>query len=126
MRYLEENLDIAYPDWCPWGSRLLSEIPPPPKPGSENLQPTISMTFPHTDNSYSNISPANITLVANAEDPDGAITKIEFNSGGSVLGETATYPYTFAWQNLAAGTYTVSATATDDLGARTTSKRVTL
>lgn len=125
MRYLEENLDSAYPGWCPWGSRLLSEIPPPPKPGSENLKPAISMTFPHTDNSYGNTSPANVSLVANAEDPDGAITKIEFNSSGSVIGETGTYPYTFTWQNLAAGTYTVSATATDDQGAKTISKSVT-
>lgn len=125
MRYLEENLDDAYPDWCPWGSRLLSEIPPPPKPGTDNLKPAISMTFPHANNTYGNISPANVGLVANAEDADGTITKIEFNSGGSVIGETATYPYTFAWQNLAAGTYTVSATATDEQGARTTSKSVT-
>jgi hypothetical protein len=31
MRYLEENLVDAYPNWCPWGSRLLREIPRPEK-----------------------------------------------------------------------------------------------
>ena len=125
MRYLEENLDSAYTGWCPWNSRLLREIPPPEKPGTENLKPTVSMTFPYADNTYANVSLATVTLEANADDTDGSITSVEFNSGGKVIGTSTTYPYSFAWQNLPAGTYTVSATATDDKGARTTSKSVT-
>lgn len=125
MRYLEENLDSAYPGWCPWNSRLLREIPPPEKPGTENLKPTVSMTFPHADNTYGNVSLASVTLQANADDADGSISSVEFSSGGNVIGASTTYPYSFAWQNLPAGSYTVSATATDDKGARTTSKSVT-
>src|SRR5918996_1781651 len=49
IRYLEDNRDSAYPDWCPWESRLLREIPPPAKPTTANLRPTVSMTFPHAD-----------------------------------------------------------------------------
>lgn len=125
IRYLEENLESAYPVWCPWLSRLLKEIPSPAKPGTENLKPMISMTFPHADNTYEDISLASVTLLANADDADGSITKVEFSSGGNVIGETNTYPYSFAWHNLTAGRYIVSATATDDKGARTTSKSVT-
>lgn len=125
IRYLEDNRDIAYSGWCPWGSRLLREIAPPPKPGTGNLPPAVSMTFPHTDNAVGSVSPANVTLIANADDTDGTITKVEFSSGGNVIGETATYPYSFAWHNLFAGTYTVLATATDNEGARTSSKSVT-
>ena len=125
MRYLEENLDTAYPGWCPWNSRLLREIPPPEKSGTENIKPTISMTFPHADNTYANLSLASVTLEANADDADGSITAVEFSSGGNVIGRSTTYPYRFAWHNLPAGTYTVSATATDDKGARTSSKSVT-
>lgn len=124
MRYLEENLDTAYPDWCPYGSRLLTEIPPPSKPVNENLAPTVSMTYPHADNTYSSVSPASITLIANAADPDGSIEKVSF-SNGNVIGETTTYPYRFTWYPLAAGTYTVSATAIDNKGASTTSRSVT-
>jgi hypothetical protein len=124
MGYLEDNLDIAYADWCPWNSRLLKEISPPAKPGTENLAPTISMKSPYADNTYRDVSPAAITLVANADDADGTIVKVAFNSG-NVIGETTTYPYSFTWQPLAAGTYTVSATATDNKGVSTTSKTVT-
>ena len=124
IRYLEDNRDTAYPDWCPWGSQLLREIPPPAKPGTANLKPTISMTFPYADNTYGNASPANITLEANADDADGTITKVEFHSG-ELIGATTTYPYTFVWQILAAGTYTVTATATDDKGEKTTARSVT-
>ena len=124
MRYLEANLDTAYSDWCPWNSRLLKEVPPPEKPGTENIAPTISMKFPYADNTYTNVSPASITLVANADDPDGKIVKVSFNNV-NVIGESTTYPYKFTWQPLAAGRYTVSATAIDDKGASTTSRSVT-
>jgi hypothetical protein len=103
--YLEQNLDIAYTSWCPWASRLLREIPPPPKPGSENLAPRISMTSPYADNTYTSTSPASVTLVANADDPDGSIVKVSF-SNGNVIGEATSYPYRFTWSNLAAGSYT--------------------
>lgn len=125
IRYLEDNPDVAYPDWCPYQSRLLKEIPPPPKPGPGNLPPAISMTYPYADNTFTSAAPASVTLVANADDTDGAISKVEFSSGGHVIGETATYPYSFAWHNLFTGTYTVLATATDDQGIRTSSKSVT-
>jgi hypothetical protein len=124
MQYIEENLDTAFPDWCPYGSRLLREIPPPTKPVNGNLPPRVSMTYPHADNTYSSVSPASITLIANADDPDGSIGKVSFSSG-NVIGETATYPYRFTWYPLAAGTYTVSATAIDNNGASTTSRSVT-
>lgn len=124
IRYLEDNRDIAFPDWCPWGSQLLKEIPPPEKPGPANLKPTISMTYPFADNTLGNVSPAAITLRANADDADGTITKVEFHSG-ELIGSTTVFPFNFTWNNLAAGTYTVTATATDDKGEKTTSRGVT-
>lgn len=124
MTYLEHNLDIAFSSWCPWGSRLIKEIPAPAKPGTENLAPTISMTSPYADNTSTTSSPGSVRLVASADDADGTIVKVTFSSG-EVIGESTTYPYTFTWQNLLPGTYTVSATATDDKGATTTSRSVT-
>lgn len=125
IRVLEETLEIAYPDWCPWGSRLQREIPPPQEPETPNLKPMISMTFPYADNTYGHPSPAIVKLLANADDADGTITKVEFHSGNELIGATTTFPYSFPWQVLAAGTFTVTATATDDKGEKTTSRSVT-
>lgn len=121
---IENNLDGAYPLWCPWGSRLLREIVPPPKPGGGNLSPTISMTDPYRDDSVSTGARANVTLRANADDPDGTITKVEFFNDGTKISEQTTAPYMFTWNNLGAGTYSVSAVATDDQGATRSSKSV--
>jgi hypothetical protein len=125
IRYIEENRDVAYSNWCPWTSRLLKEIPAPQKPGTGNLPPAVSMTHPYSDNTYQSESLAHVTLVANAADGDGEISKIEFSTGGKKIGEASAYPYTFTWRNLMAGSYTVEATATDNSGAKTTSRSVT-
>ncbi|HET7713173.1 MAG TPA: Ig-like domain-containing protein [Patescibacteria group bacterium] len=125
IRYIEDFRDEAYSTWCPWNSRLLREIPIPQKPGSGNLDPAVSMTHPYADNTFQSESLAHVTLVANAADGDGEIVKVEFSSGGKVIGEGSTYPYTFNWRNLMAGSYTVQATATDNSGAKTTSRGVT-
>ncbi|HEU4511362.1 MAG TPA: Ig-like domain-containing protein [Pyrinomonadaceae bacterium] len=124
IRYLEDNLHSAYPGWCPWASDLLAEIPAPEKPGPGNLKPAVSITHPYADNKWGDLSPSTITVAANADDPDGTITKVEFQSG-ELTGSTTVYPFNFTWHNLAAGTYTVTATATDDKGEKTTSKGVT-
>ncbi len=125
MRYLENNLIEAYTSWCPWATRDLREIPPPAKPGAGNLNPAVSMTFPYADNKWQDAAVSSISLVANASDADGEIAKVEFVSAGRVIGEDTSYPYGFTWQNLAAGSFTVSATATDDVGAKTSSRSVT-
>ncbi|HEV7797674.1 MAG TPA: DUF4214 domain-containing protein [Pyrinomonadaceae bacterium] len=123
IRGIEDNLDTAYPAWCP-GAQLLREVAPPPVPGPGNLAPTVSITFPYADDTYSNVEPASISLKANADDADGTISKVEFFNGETKIGETTETPYMLDWINLAAGTYTVSAVATDNLGAARRSKGI--
>jgi hypothetical protein len=120
---IEDNLDSALPSWCPT-TRLVTEIAPPPHPGGGNLSPTISMTDPYRDDAFSSGAPANVTLKANADDPDGTIRKVEFFHEATKIGEQTTPPYSFTWNGLGAGTYTVSAVATDDEGATRSSKSV--
>ena len=60
-------------------------------------------------------------LSANASDPDGTISKVEFFQGATKLGETNTAPYQFTWNNVPAGLYSLTARATDDSAAATVS-----
>lgn len=123
IRNIENNLDAAYPQWCPWNTHLISEIAAPTRP-SGNAIPTVSMTFPYADYTWSDQAGGSVTLVANADDPDGTISKVEFLSGGSKVGETTTTPYMFTLNHLVAGNYSVSAVATDNVGATRSSKSV--
>ena len=66
----------------------------------------------------------NVTLTANATDSDGQVVKVEFFSNGSMLGSVTSAPYNFVWNNVQAGVFTVSAKATDNSGASTTSATV--
>jgi Bacterial Ig domain len=72
-------------------------------------------------------SPAKITLNASATDPDGSVTRVEFFNGGTTkLGEDTSPPYSLRWNVGAAGTYTLTARATDNAGATTNSNQVTV
>jgi hypothetical protein len=122
---IEDHLDSAWPQWCPWDSELLREIAPPPKPGPGNLSPTVSVTSPYSNNAINpGPAPVNVRLVVNADDPDGTIDKVEFFTQTIRIGEKLASPYIFDWINIAPGTYSVFAVATDNQGAVTTSKSV--
>ena len=54
------------------------------------------------------------------------MSKVEFFNGAAKLGEDTTAPYSFTWSGVAAGTYTLTARATDDLGGATTSAASTI
>ena len=72
------------------------------------------------------MAPVNITLDATASDSDGTIQQVAFLVNGAPLATALTSPYSFAWNNVPAGTYTLTAVATDDDGAMTTSAPVTI
>ena len=67
-----------------------------------------------------------MNLAAAASDADGTVTKVEFFNGAAKLGEDTTAPYSFTWNGVAAGNYTLTARATDNLGATTTSTASTI
>lgn len=92
--------------------------------GTVNQSPTASITSPAANQNF--IAPANITISVNASDPDGTISKVEFYSGTTLLGTKTSSPYSFAWQNVAVGNYTITAKAYDDKNAVTTSPAVAI
>ncbi|MHB8519847.1 MAG: Ig-like domain-containing protein [Limisphaerales bacterium] len=72
-------------------------------------------------------SPANLTLQASAMDVDGSISRVDFLVASSnQLGSVTTPPYDLLWTNVLAGTYVLTARATDDQGATNTSAPVTI
>jgi Bacterial Ig domain len=89
-----------------------------------NQAPTVSITSPAANASYA--APASITISANATDADGTISKVEFYNGTTLLGSDTTSPYSYAWSGLVAGTYSITAKATDSKGAVTTSAAVSI
>jgi len=91
---------------------------------NNGVSPTVSMTAPANHSSY--VAPATIALTATAADADGTVTKVEFHNGTTVLGTVTASPYTFSWKNVAAGTYIITAVATDNSGNITTSAADTI
>ena len=50
-------------------------------------------------------APATFTIGATASDPGGSVTLVEFFQGTTKLGQDATAPYSFSWQNVPVGSY---------------------
>ena len=91
---------------------------------SGNQPPTVSITTPANNSTFA--APANLTVKANATDSDGTIAKVEFFVGGTLIGTDTVAPYSASWSNVSAGTYSLTARATDNLGATTTSSAITV
>ncbi|SFE06742.1 chitinase [Chitinophaga sp. CF118] len=89
-----------------------------------NQSPVVSITSPAASASFN--APASITITASASDADGSVSKVEFYNGSTKLGESSTSPYTYSWTNVAAGSYSLTAKATDNAGAVTTSATVAI
>jgi uncharacterized repeat protein (TIGR02059 family) len=87
-----------------------------------NIAPTASIISPAANSSF--ISPANITIAAGASDPDGSVSMVEFYNGSTKIGSAANAPYSFTWNNVAAGNYSITVIATDNLNAKTTSQAI--
>jgi len=96
-----------------WGTKGLSNTPP-----------TVSISSPADGAAF--VAPVNITLNATASDSDGTVQQVVFMANGAPIGTALTSPHTFTWNNAPAGTYTLTAVATDDDGATTTSAPVTI
>jgi len=91
-----------------------------------NGPPTVNLTSPA--NNYTCTAGATITLTATTNDSDGTISKLEFFQGSTRLSEIAnpSSPYSYDWTNVPAGNYVLTARATDNGGATTTSNAVNI
>jgi plastocyanin len=83
-----------------------------------NNPPTVTVTNPISGTVIA--APAAFTFGANASDSDGSVTNVQLRQSGAILTNRAAKPYTFAISNLASGSYTFTAIASDNLGAKAT------
>lgn len=94
-----------------------------------DLPPVVSITYPTNGQVF--IDPATFNVMAAASDPDGTVTNVQFFSSTNgtdfvFLGQTNNTPYLTIASNLPAGSYTLIAVATDNLGATAQSEPVTV
>ena len=87
-----------------------------------NSAPTVSLTSPSMGASF--FAPAAIALAATATDSDGSVARVDFYQGATLIGTAATAPYTYTWTSVTPGSYALTARATDNRGAATTSATV--
>jgi hypothetical protein len=87
-----------------------------------NLSPIVNLNAP-TNGQYF-VAPPEIALEATASDGDGSVAKVEFFAGTMKIGEDTTEPYNVVWTNPPVAAHVLTAVATDDLGATTTSAEV--
>jgi hypothetical protein len=105
-------------------SREAGSNPPYLQIFATNNPPTVSITSP-TNNSI--FTPSNnVTITASAADSDGSIYKLAFFQGSTSLGTLTNGQTSLTWTDVPFGEYVLTAVATDNFGATTTSASVNL
>ncbi len=89
----------------------------------DNAVPQVQIASPADNSRF--IAPTNITISVVATDADGPVSKVEFFANNTnKIGEDLTAPFAVTWTNPAVGNYTLTARATDDVGATAVSSPV--
>ena len=113
-------LDIKFLSWA-LGSSGYSYERSTPTPA--NVPPSVTITNPPNGASYN--GPTNITLSASANDTDGSVTNVQYFDSATSLGSITVVPYNLA-TFLGVGAHSLTAVATDNLGASSTSAVVSV
>ena len=86
-----------------------------------NKIPTVILSIPVT----TFIAPATINLTASASDSDGTIARVDFYANSQLIGSDTSSPYSVTWGGVPAGSFYLTAVATDNKGAAGYSNLVT-
>ena len=89
--------------------------------------PTVSITAPTNNSSYT--APASITITASATANTGSISKVEFYDGNILIGTATTSPYSITWSNAedeGSSGFSLTAKAYDSAGFATVSSPITI
>ncbi len=109
------HIEDALGDNLAVGWKLPNDVMERPIPGSRLSQYAAPLTaaiiFPSNNSSF--IAGSAVTIQAAASGGISPIQKVEFFAGTAKLGEDITSPYSFTWNNAAAGTYSLTVKVTD-------------
>jgi hypothetical protein len=86
--------------------------------------PSVSITSPVSGSKFSPSS--DIQFDVNATDSDGNIDSVQFRNGNTIIGVSKTDPFSFIWNNVPEGNYSITATAIDNEGKSFTSQAVSI
>lgn len=89
-----------------------------------NAPPTVSISGP-ASGTVSN-APGSFNFSASASDDSGVSNVQWFANGSAISGALTSAPYTFTWGGVGAGSYSITAKATDNNGSATTSAPITV
>ena len=103
---------------------LAISLSPRPLQAADNQPPVVTITSPKTGD-FLPVG-AEILITATVEDHDGSVTNVEFFANGVSLGAVANpvFAVGIVWNISEAGAYALTARATDNLSASTTSSGV--
>lgn len=88
-----------------------------------DVEPMVKITSPTNGQNF--VVHQNITVSADASDPDGdSISKVTFYANDHLLGSVTNSPYSVVWSNAPAGFFALHAVATDSTGDKGYSKPV--
>jgi len=119
----EGTVSLTFPKKLPTGSRVQFTVRAGTIPcGSTGNRPTVTITAPAANSVFS--APATVGVTANAQDSDGTVAQVAFFANGSSIGAATSSPFTIQWTNVQAGTYSLTAVATDNNGLQATSAAV--
>lgn len=90
--------------------------------GGDNLKPVVSLTSPTEGQEF--VAGDVVTLVADASDLDGTVSRVDFYRGATLIASDENAPFIHDWLDAPVGNHTLSALATDDMGAQSWSNAV--
>ena len=96
----------------------------PDDAATTNVAPAVRIANPAAQSTST--APATFSIVADTSDADGAISGVEFFANGTLIGTRTAAPWNVMWSGVAEGSYSLTARATDNLNATTTSETVSV
>ena len=91
---------------------------------TSNRPPVVTLLTPTNGAAF--FVPFNLAINASAFDLDGTVAEVDLYAGTNLLAALTNTPYALVWTNPPPGTYLLSATAIDNLGATTSTPLVTI
>ncbi len=85
---------------------------------------TVSANITSPSNGVNYNAPATIPIQATASTSSGSITGVGFFSNGTKIGADSASPYSITWSNVAAGSYSLTAIATNSTGITSVSSSI--